>query len=62
MQSDALFHQNIDDDGSPEQRGNGIQGDDATIRRKGAEEIAEKGNRCTHQHRNGQQAAMILRA
>ena len=62
MQSDALFHQNIDDDGSPEQRGDGIQGDDATIRRKGAEEIAEKGNGCTHQHRNGQQSAMILRA
>ena len=62
MQSDALFHQNIDDDGGTEQRGDSIQGDDATIRRKGAEEIAEKGKGCTHQHRNGQQSAMILRA
>ena len=43
MQLDALFHQNIDDDGGTEQRGDGIQGDDATARRKGAEEIAEKG-------------------
>lgn len=43
MQLDALFHQNIDDDGGTEQRGDGIQGDDATARREGAEEIAEKG-------------------
>lgn len=56
------LHQNIDDDGSTEQRGDGIQRDDATVRRKGAEKIAEKGNGCTHQHRNGQQTAMILRA
>ena len=62
MQLDALFHQNIDDDGSAEQRGDGIQRDDATVRRKGAEEIAKKGNGCTHQHRDGQQTAMILRA
>ena len=62
MQLDALFHQNIDDDGGAEQRGDGIQRDDATVRRKGAEEIAEKGYGCTHQHRDGQQTAMILRA
>ena len=37
------LHQNIDDDGGTEQRGDGIQGDDATARREGAEEIAEKG-------------------
>lgn len=43
MQLDALFHQYIDDDGGTEQRGDGIQGDDATARREGAEEIAEKG-------------------
>ena len=46
MQLDALFHQHIDDDGGAEQRGDGIQRDDATVRRKGAEEIAEKGNGC----------------
>ena len=62
MQLDALFHQNIDDDGSAEQRGDGIQRDDATVRRKGAEKIAEKGYGCTHQHRDGQQTTMILRA
>ena len=62
MQLDALFHQHIDDDGGTEQRGDGIQRDDATVRRKGAEEIAKKGNGCTHQHRDGQQTAMILRA
>ena len=56
------LHQNIDDDGSTEQRGDGIQRDDATVRRKGAEKIAEEGNGCTHQHRDGQQTAMILRA
>ena len=37
------LQQNIDDDGGTEQRGDGIQGDDATARREGAEEIAEKG-------------------
>ena len=42
MQLDALFHQNIDDDGGTEQRGDGIQGDDATARREGAEEIADR--------------------
>lgn len=56
------LHQNIDDDGGAEQRGDGIQRDDATVRRKGAEKIAEEGNGCTHQHRDGQQTAMILRA
>ena len=53
MQLDALFHQNIDDDGGTEQRGDGIQGDDATARREGAEEIAEKGKDWTQQHRDG---------
>ena len=61
MQLNALFHQNIDDDGGTEQRGDGIQGDDAAARRKGAEEIAEKGKDWTQQHRDGQQPAMILR-
>ena len=37
------LHQHIDDDGGTEQWGDGIQGDDATARREGAEEIAEKG-------------------
>ena len=37
------LQQDIDDDGGTEQRGDGIQGDDATARREGAEEIAEKG-------------------
>ena len=58
----SALHQNIDDDGGAEQRGDGIQRDDATVRRKGAEKIAEEGNGCTHQHRDGQQTAMILRA
>ena len=37
------LHQNIDDDGGTEQWGDGIQGDDATARRQGTEEIAEEG-------------------
>ena len=37
------LQQDIDDDGGTKQRGDGIQGDDATARREGAEEIAEKG-------------------
>ena len=37
------LHQHIDDDGGTEQWGDGIQGDDATARRQGAEEIAEEG-------------------
>ena len=58
----SFSNQHIDDDGSTEERGYGIERNDSTIRRQRAEQIAEQGKHGTHEHRDWQQAAVVLRA
>ena len=58
----SFSNQHIDDDGSTEERGYGIERDNSTIRRQRAEQIAEQGKHGTHEHRGWQQAAVVLRA
>ncbi len=46
------LHQNIMMTGAPNSGVTAFRRDDATVRRKGAEEIAEKGYGCAHEHRD----------
>ena len=58
----SFSNQHIDDNGSTEERGYSIERNDSTIRRQRAEQIAEQGKHGTHEHRDWQQAAVVLRA
>ena len=56
----SSLHQNIDDEGGTEQRGDGIQGDDATSCWQYAEGIAEQGDGGAHEHGERQELTMIV--
>ena len=56
----SLFHQNINDDGGSEERGHGIERDDAASCWQYAEGIAEQGDGGAHEHGERQELTMIV--
>ena len=53
------LHQHIDDYRRAKQGRYGIQRDDAAVGRQGAEAVAQQGDGRTHEHRQGEEEAMV---
>lgn len=53
-------HDDVDDDGSTNQRCDSIKGNQAAFTRQTANEIAQQGNHSSHQHSGRQQRTVII--
>ena len=49
----------VEDDGSPQNRGDGIERNQSSLTRQQADEVAEQGNGTTHHQGEGKQRTMI---